>query len=265
MGSRREGSVLGILAAFLVLAIVILVLLGKVHRLNARLELGPDNLKELAQAKADAAQAQAELEKARAVPVELQAQLDKAKVQQAALQSQVDQLRSASEQHQLRLDEARAQSADLQAQLDRARVQSTDLQGKLGQAVSRSTQLLAQLDEAKARSTDLQAQLQKARSDIDQLQPVVEKARHMPIKTSFEAVHGGPFSIGGSAHSFTLHVNNLYLEPLSVNVTISNAAGNRSHSSIIGAGATLNIEKLAAGDSVVIASEGYDSVSVTAE
>jgi DNA repair exonuclease SbcCD ATPase subunit len=264
-GSRRAGSVLGILAAFLFLAIVILVLLGKVHRLNSKLQQGPDTQRQLDQAKSDVAQAKAELEKASAAPAALQAQLDKAKGQQAALQSQVDQLKGASEQHQLKLDEARAQSAELQAQLDRVKVQLGVLQAQLSQAASRSSQLLAQLDQEKARSLDLQSQLQKTKGDIAQLQPVVEKARHMPIKTSFEKILGGPFEIVSAARSLTLHVNNLYLEPLSVDIAITSAGNTRSLSRTIEAGATLNIEKLADGDTVVISSEGYDPVSLTAE
>ena len=102
---------------------------------------------------------------------------------------------------------------------------------------------------------DLRGRLQKAESDLAQLQPLLLKARHLPITTSLEQAGGG----------FTLHVANLNLQPLSVAVTTTGSGRSRSQSTVIGGGATLNVAKLAAGDTVVIASEGYDPVSVAVQ
>jgi hypothetical protein len=103
---------------------------------------------------------------------------------------------------------------------------------------------------------DLQARLQKAEADITQLQPLLLKARHMPVTTSLEKTHGGRRS--------TLHINNLYLQPVTVVITVSGPQ-TRSQNNVIGGGATLSVEDLASGDNVVIASEGYDSVNVAVQ
>ena len=79
----------------------------------------------------------------------------------------------------------------------------------------------------------------------------------MPVTTSLEKVQGG--------RSFTLHINNLYLQPVSVDISITGADKARSQHSIIGSGATQNVEKLAAGESVSITSEGYDPVKLTVQ
>jgi hypothetical protein len=82
------------------------------------------------------------------------------------------------------------------------------------------------------------------------------KARHMPVTTSFEKTHGD---------HLTLHVSNLDQQPVTVNVTIADAGKTRSQSNVIGAGATLNVEKLAAGDDVTVASDGYEPLKLTAQ
>ena len=79
----------------------------------------------------------------------------------------------------------------------------------------------------------------------------------MPVTTSFEKIHGG--------RSFTLHISNLYLQPLSVDISITGPEKTRSQSNVIGGGGTLAVEKLAAGENVVIASDGYDPVNLTVQ
>jgi multidrug efflux pump subunit AcrA (membrane-fusion protein) len=247
-------ALLGSFAACLLFAIIVIVLGVKVHRRDAQLA---DTQKQLAQAKSDGAKAQAELDKANTASADLKTQLDKAKSQSADLQSQVDQAKSASADLQTQLDKAKAQTADVQAQLDKSKAQSADLQSQLAQATAGSRQLLTQLDQAKIQSMDMQQRLQKAEADVAQLQPMLLKTRQMPVTTSFEKEHWG--------RGVTLHVNNLNQQPLSVNITISSQGKTRSQSNVIGAAATLNVEKLATGDTVDIASDGYDTTHLTVQ
>jgi len=250
---RAEVFVLA-LAACVILGLAVIVLVIKVRHRNA---LITDTLKQLVQAKSETTLVQAELDKAKDASTQLQSQLDKAKTQQTDLQTKVDQSKDALAQLQAQVDRDKTQSADLQAQLDKAKAQSADLQAQVSQATAGSAQLLTQLDQAKIQSLDLQTRLQTAESDIAQLQPLLMKARHMPVTTSFENVHGG--------RGFTLKIMNLYPQPLTVNITIEGAQKSRSQSNVIAGGATLNVDKLAAGEKVVIASEGCDPVNLTVQ
>jgi len=252
--TTNRKPMLGLLIACIVLAVVAVFHMVKIHGLNAKLA---DTQKQLAQAKSDGAQAQTELDKAKTASADLQDQLTKAKGQQADLQSQLDQSKEASVQLQAQLDKAKAAAVDQQAQLDKSKAQAADFQSQLNQATAGSTQLLSQLDQAKIQSMDLQSRLQKAEADLAQLQPMLLKVGRMPVATSFEKESWG--------RGLTLHVNNLAQKPLTVNITITGGDNTRRQSNVIGAGATLNVEKVAAGDKVVIASDGYESVDVTAQ
>jgi peptidoglycan hydrolase CwlO-like protein len=247
--TNPAAAVLAFLLVFLGLAVLVVVLATKVHRLNAQVA---DTQKQLTQAKAEASQAQAQVRTQKAQLTEVQAQLQKSQAQAADLQTQLDKAKATGGDLQAQVDRDKAQQADLQAQLNKSQAQGADLQGQLNQATAGSRQLLTQLDQANIQSLDLRSRLQKAESDLAQLQPLLLKTRHLPVTTALERGQGG----------YVLHVNNLYLQPLSVNVTSSGPGGTRSQSNVIGGGATLNVDKLAAGDQVVVASEGYDPVKV---
>jgi hypothetical protein len=242
------------IALAIVLVVMVIASGVKTHRLNDKLA---DTQKQLTQAKTDATAAQAELDKSKSAATDLQSQLDLAKSQQAQLQTQVDASLVAAAQMKSQLSADQDAAALLQAQLEKGKVHSDELQAQLDQTGAGSTQLLSQLSQEKIHSLDLQAQLQKAESDIAQLQPLLLKSGHMPITTSLEKAQG--------SRNFTLHVNNLYLQPVSVDTSITGGKAPRSQHDIIGTGATLNIDKLAAGENVVIASEGYDSVKLTVQ
>lgn len=251
----KMGPLLGILVTWLLLAVVTIILAVKVHSLGAKLA---DTQKQLAQAKTDGAAAQAELDKAKATATDLQDQLTKAKAASADLQTQLDQSKEATSQLQAQMDKAKAMAVEQQAQIDKSKAQAADLQNQLNQAIAGSTQLLTQLNQTKIQSMDLQSRLQKAESDLAQLQPMLLKAGRMPVTTSFEKEKWG--------HGLTLHVNNLQQQPLTVNITIEGTDNNtRRQSNVVGAAGTLNVEKVAAGDRVTIASEGFESVNLTAQ
>lgn len=254
--ARRAGAfaLIGTLAACLVFALIIIVLGVKLHRQDALLA---DTQKQLAQGKTDGAKAQQELDKANTAAADLKSQLDKANAKSADIQAQLDLAKSASADLQTQVDIGKTRSADAQAQLDKSKAQSADLQNQVSQATAGSTQLLTQLDQAKIQSMDLQARLQKAEENIAQLQPMLMKTRHMPVTESFEKAYFG--------RGFTLHVNNLNQQPLSVSLTINSQGKARSQSNVIGGASTLNVENLAAGDTVAIASDGYDTANLTAQ
>jgi len=261
--ASQRGSMLAVLAVCLGLAILVVVLSLRVHRLNTQVAKGAETQQQAAPpAKPENTQALADLDKAKGVLAQLQSKLDKAAAQQGELQSDLGKAKARSADLQSQLDKAKALSADLQSQLDLARSQSADLQSRLDQAASRSSQLLSQLDQEKGRSADLQSRLQRAEGEIAGLQPLIHRARHMPVATSVERVQGSLFGLAASHGSLTLHINNLSLDPLQVNITVAGPEANRSVSGTIAGGTTLDIVKLAAGEKVAIASESYDTVSV---
>jgi len=243
-------SIFGALAVFLALVVIMIVLIVKDHRLQAQLAQTQDQLN---QAKTEASQAENQLAAAKDATSQLQTQLDKANGQIQDLQAQLQHAKDGATDLQAQLDRSKTQAADLQAQLDKSKAQAADLQAQLNQTDSGTSQLLTQLDQAKIQTMDLQGRLQKAEADLTQLQPLLLKARHMPITTSLEKTHGG--------RSFTLHVNNLIQQPVSVAIAVSGPQ-TRSQNNVIGAGAALKVEDLAGGDDIIISSDGYDPVNV---
>jgi hypothetical protein len=267
----QRGSSPAVLVLCIGLVILAIVLAVKVHRLNAQAthpaQVAPvaDSQKPMAQARPDTTQAPAELDRAKAAAAQLQAQLDKARGQQSDLQAQLEKAKAQSADLQTQLEKAKAQSTDLQSRLDGAKAQSADLQARLDRANAGSKELLSQLDLARSQSADLQSRLQKAEGELARARPLILKARHLPVVTSFEKVRGGPFQLVGARNTITLHIGNLYLQPLSADITVSGPETRTTQTRVIGGGATFDVEKLAAGDMVVIASEGYDPVTVTAQ
>ena len=248
----KVGVSMGILAAFLILLFVSIVLAVKVQHRDTQVS---DLQKQLADAKSQAAKAESDLEKASSGTDDLKAQLAKASSAQDDLKSQIAQDRVAATQQQAQIDRDKAQQADLQSRLDKSDLQSAAFKSQLDEATAGSARMLTELDQTKIQALDLQARLQKAEGDIAQLQPMLLKARHMPVTTSFEKTRGD---------RLTLHVNNLDQQPVTVSVTVDDAGKSRSQSNVIGAGATLSIERLEAGDEVTVASDGYDPLKLTA-
>ena len=264
--AMQRGSTVAVLAVCLGLALIIIVLSFKVHNLNTQVAQAAQTQKQVEPAaKPENTAAQADLDRAKASLAQLQAQLDTAAGQKADLQSKLDKAKAQSADLQSQLDKAKAGSADLQSQLEKSKAESADLQSQLGASKAQSADLQSQLGAAKAQSADLQSSLQKAESEIAGLQPLVHRARHMPVATSVEKAQGSLFSWAGSGGSLTLHINNLFLDPLTVDIKISGPATTRELSTTLPGGAAVNVEKLTAGDKVVISSESYDPVTVTVQ
>jgi septal ring factor EnvC (AmiA/AmiB activator) len=245
-------AAISVLVVGFVLAVLVIVLGVKLVRLNSKYA---DQTKQLTDAKAEAAKAEASQQQNAAATAQLQSQIDDGKKQVADMQAQVDRSKVAVTQAQAQLDNEKGQFSDMQSQRDKANAQSADFESQLKQTNTEMLQMNTQLDQAKIQSMDLQSRLGKAESDIAELQPLLLRARHMPVTTSVDKSHGDHFAV---------HVNNLYLQPLSVNITISGGQDKgRTQSNVIGAGGTLKVDNVAPGASVVIASDGYDPVTVT--
>jgi hypothetical protein len=243
---------LGVVIAALVLLAVVVVLALRIHHLDG---VVASTQKELADSKDQATKAQTELDQIKATTGKSEAQLDAAKAQVTELQAQLERTKATGAQTQAQLDASKAQATDLQSQLDKSRAQSTDFEAQVKQASAGSYQLLSQINQDKIQANDLQARLQKAESDIAQLQPMLLKARHLPVTTSFDRSHGGD--------TFILHIKNLYLEPVSVKITVAGNGKSRSQSNILGPGASLDVGRIVAGEAVTIASESYDPLTVS--
>jgi DNA repair exonuclease SbcCD ATPase subunit len=259
---KPAGSYIGFLAACLILAVVIIVLGVKVHSLNAQLS---DTQAQVAAAKADAAQVQTDLGMAKAASVGLQAQLDKANASVADLGAQLDKAKTQRADLLSQLEKAKpyeAQAANLQAQLDKANAQAAAFQKQCNQATAGSFQLQAQLDQAKSQLSDLKSQLQKTESELAKLQPMVAKARQMPVTASFDRGTWGSIT---SQSSYRLRIHNLSPNQLKVDVTVTGLQKTRSFSYVMEADGTLNVDKLTAGEKVVIAGEGYDALTLTVQ
>ncbi|HEY1763618.1 MAG TPA: hypothetical protein VGF85_01765 [Opitutaceae bacterium] len=246
----QSGLFLGLVGALVLLAVVFIVHVLKVHKLEHELS---DAQKQLTQAQNDAKQTHADLDKARSQSSDLQSQLDQAKSHTADLQAQLDQAKQSTGQMSAQFDKSKADMADLQTKLNSSKAQAADLQTQVTQANSGAAQLVTQLDQSKIQNMDLQTRLQKAENDLNQLQPLLLRARHIPLTTSLEK-HGG---------SYTLRIKNLYLEPISVDVSISGPEKTRSQTNVIGGGEALAVDKLALGDTVVVSSDGYDPINLT--
>jgi chaperonin cofactor prefoldin len=272
---RLQGASFGtILTVILCVAILVLLVVYKINRLNVKPAPAPASpaaggaqtpdaeQKTAGPAGNSASLTQVELDKATAATVQLQAQIDMAKADQADLQAQLGQSRKASADLQSRIDAANAEAGDLRAQLAKALAEAGGLKSQLAGAETDKSRLAGQLEQAKSVSADLQAKLQKSEGYITDVHPLLVRARHLPVRTSLEKVHGSPFELVNGRSSFTLHINNLFLEPLEVDLTIVHGDRTLSQSNTIGGGATLDLEKLAPGDKVTIGGDRYDPVKV---
>jgi hypothetical protein len=251
---RLSGVVIAILAAPVVLAIIIIALAIKVSHLNSQVA---DGQKQLADAKNEATQTQTQLAQATAKSTDLQSQLDKANDQLKDAKSQADQAKEATAGLQAQMDRSKVQMAELQSQLDKSKAQSADLVSQLNDATAGSSRMLTQIDQDRIQAMDLQERLHKAESDIAQLQPLLLKTGRLPVTASFEKSDGG--------RDFTLHISNLYPQPISVNVAVAGSDAHRSQSAVIGGSGSFDVEKLTAGESVVIASSGYPPMDLTVQ
>ena len=241
----------GLRAACTVLAITAAILAFIVFQRNSLLI---ESRSQLAQANAEATQTKGDLTGAKAQSASLQAQLDKDKSQQADLSAQMGKLQTDQKALQGQIKTLQDGRSSLQSELTNAKAETTNLQSRLSQSEDRATALSKQLDAANSESADLRSQLDKAQANAAPAQPAAMVARTMPISTSFEKAFMG---------GYTLHVSNL--DPAALKVTISVGATDKTPIvTTIASGARFDVKRVAAGSSVVIAGDGYQTVNLTA-
>jgi hypothetical protein len=243
---ERAASPAGIIAVGFILAVFGVYIATSIHSQNVA----------LADAKAQLDQANSRAEKA-------QASLAAATSQATTLQVQLTGNQDVRSSLQSKLDQARAQISDMQAEMTKDLVHQSDLQSQLEQAKAQlaraskeSAEIQSQLDQARSQASDSRAQLARAQVDLTRAHPLIVEARHLPLTTAFEKSFWD--------QGFMLHITNPGSTPLTVRVTFSGADKARSEKGVIDGGATLNVGNLPAGENVVIASDGFDPLNLTA-
>jgi DNA repair exonuclease SbcCD ATPase subunit len=251
---RNAGATIGILATCFVLAIALAILATRIHKQNVLLaEMGT----QLALSNSRATAIQADLDSAKARASALQAQVADGQSQRTDLQSQLDRAKALAAGLQAQNAKDQGVRSGLQAQLENANAQIASLQAQLAGSQGQRADLQSRLDSARAQSADLQAQLGTAQGDLTKLHPLIVKARQMPLTATFEKSFWD--------YGFTLHLSNPGTEALKVRITISGSEKTRYEATEIEGGSTVSIGRLPPGEKVVIAGEGYDPLSLTAQ
>jgi len=248
----RQKASFGLRAACFVLAAATLVLISMVYQSNASLA---DTSTKLAQAQSEADQAKNDLLQANTKSTDLQHQLTTITAQSKDLQAQLKTSQTQTADIQSQLDKAKSQDADLQAQLTATRSHLTEAQARLTQDEQSSVQLRKDLDASKAQAADLQSQLDKAQSP----QAAASQASVMaalPVTTAFEK--------GFFSSTYTLHIKNTNSGPLNVTITINGSQNTPPITTTIKAGDTYDVSKLAAGSALIVTSDGFSPLNLTA-
>jgi DNA repair exonuclease SbcCD ATPase subunit len=252
--NRRPGAPFGFLAACLVLAIAAIVLGTKVHKQSAELA---DRNAQLAQSNSSGAKARADLEDAKSQGLALQAQLASVGNQRTEFQEQLGVAKRQIAGFQAQVASGQSQLADLQSQLTSAKTQVAEAQAKAAGDEGQLRDLQSQLDAAKGQLAGTNAELSKAQVDLTRLHPMLVEARRIPITAAFEKSFWD--------HGYTLHLSNNATAALKVRIEISGSEPTRYQSAVLDGGAAVSIMRLPPGEKVVITSEGYDPLSLTAQ
>jgi outer membrane murein-binding lipoprotein Lpp len=97
--------------------------------------------------------------------------------------------------------------------------------------------------------------LEEAESEISKLQPLADKARQLPVRTRLNHI--------GVGSAYTLVFRNESRVAMRFFVVITSASHAKTYNSVIEAGKIWVLPRLAAGDVVEIASEGFDTYKVS--
>jgi septal ring factor EnvC (AmiA/AmiB activator) len=243
----------GIVATCIILAVACAILGYSVAQRSTTIS---DLRTQLNQATSEITQLKTDGDQAKSQANGLKSQLDASAAQVSGLKGQLDQAQSQRTAIQAQLDKAKTDQSALQRQLDTDKTQIADVQGQLGQANDRVSAISKERDDAKAQAADLRSQLEKAQADASKPQAAAQSARTLPIATEFKK------SFWGS--TFVLHVTNVNADPVKVNITVTGAGSRPPVSTTINSGAAFDVKDLPAGANVVIAGDGFESVSLTA-
>ena len=248
---HRSGTPFAVRAACFTLAIISLALGTSIFRQNSEIA---DMKAQAAQADSAADKAKADLATANATAADLQLQVTRLESAQVDLQTQLAKADAGQTDLQSQVEKARA---DLTAQQESSKAQVGGLQAQLGQATDESSSLRKQLAQAKSGADDLRVQLEKAQADVAKPQPIAVKAQALPVSARFEKSFFGA--------GLTMHVKNASPGPLSVKITVNGSNKAPSKIATIDGGETLDIADIPAGASVEMACNGYSTSTATAK
>jgi hypothetical protein len=243
---KLAGTTVALLAACLVLAIVAIYIAKSINSQNAALA---DTKAQLARSVLRADEIQAKLDAAKTQSAGLQVQLVGDQGQRTDLQSKLDQAKALADDLRAQLASNQSKVTVLQAQLDQAMAQSEH-------ATQESAAIRVQLDHAKSQAADAQAQFAKAQRDLTKVLPLIIEASKLPLTTAFEKSFWD--------QGFTLHINNPGANSINLRIKITGKDAPRAEMTVIEAGATVNIEHLPPGENVVLSSDGFDPINLTA-
>jgi hypothetical protein len=246
----HAGSPFAVRASLLILAAAAIVLAFVSYHEKSELA---DTRNQLNQATADATQARADADKNRTDATALQTQLTAATAHSTDLQKQLADSQNQGADVQAQLAKARAAQTDMRSQLETANTQLAGVKSELTRSNDAMADVRRQLDQANAHATDLQAQIDKAKSDAATPQAAAATAaRALPITAMFEK--------GFFSSKYTMHLTNQGTDPLAVNMTVN---GGAVHSETVKPGGTYDLKDLAAGASVVVSSDGFQTSNLT--
>ncbi len=247
---RRTASIsLGVISLVLAAAAVFL---G--FKLREQSAATADLRAQLDRANSEAATTKDDLAKSDTSVKQLRGMVDQGKAQQADLQAQVKSAGERESGLQAQLTQAQA---DLKSAQEKAQAQSTDLQAQLTQATEKSSGLNKELAGARGQVDDLKAQLAKAKEESAKAMTPAEATRELPVTTDFNK----SFWSG----KFTLQIKNTGADSLKLNLQVTDSGNTPAQSPTVEAGGTFKLDDLAPGAKVVIASEGFKPVTVTAQ
>jgi len=110
-------------------------------------------------------------------------------------------------------------------------------------------------NQAKEESMALQSQLADAEKQVSELQPLAHKARKLPVSTRL-VKHA--FNAG-----YNLSVFNQSRAPIRLSITVTVMGRATTHTPVIDGGRVWFLNGLAPSDTVTLASEGYDTETIT--
>ncbi|HEX3729345.1 MAG TPA: hypothetical protein VHV47_06045 [Opitutaceae bacterium] len=247
-GHHRNAGARGAAILSVILGLVIIALAVLLSKQSTALN---HTRQEVEQANAATAQAKSQLTGAQSQVTDLQSQVNAAKQQAAGLQTQISRAQNQASglQAQLTRSQAALQTAQQQSQ-----GQISDLQAQIKQNDSTVSGLRHDLDQANGQVSDLKAQLTKAQSASAQQQaPAVADLRDLPVQ--------GKFSKGLFSSKYSLELKNSGSDPLSVSIQAGSAA---AKTATIKGGATYHVSGLAAGTGVMVQSDGFKPLNLTA-
>jgi multidrug efflux pump subunit AcrA (membrane-fusion protein) len=251
-GNRAAASA-GLIVACVLLSTLAVYLAARVHSQSTALS---ETRTQLAQSNSRADVAQAGLDAAKAQSADLQSKLTSGAGEKSDLQSQLDRAKALAAGLQAQFNRDQSQQADLQVQLAQAKALASGRQTQFDRLSQESAALRAQLDQVRTQGAETQAQLAKAQADLTRVHPLVVESRQLHLNAAFEKSFWD--------QGFTLHINNPGTDALNLTITISGADKTRVERAVLEGGATLNIGHFPAGENVVIASEGFEPLNLSA-